>query len=220
MKIVLASKPTKWANHVFDELSNFYEIKYITPTDNIIDSLEQFKPDWIFFFHWSSIIKSDIHLKYKCVTIHTGNLPSDRGGSPIQNQILKGTVFTQVNAIVMADPVDSGDVYCCQPISLQGNLDDIWYSITNATIKLIRECVDNNPTPKPQVGTAQTHPRKTNNELNLGEITLEQVYDQIRMMDGNNYPNSFIEMNGFKFEFNRAKLSNDSIISDVRITKI
>ena len=39
------------------------------------------------------------------------------------------------------------------------------------------------------------------------------------MVDSIDYPNPYLNTQGFKFEFSRAKLDNNSIIADVRITK-
>ena len=39
------------------------------------------------------------------------------------------------------------------------------------------------------------------------------------MLDGLDYPKSFIKIEGFIFEFSRAKLDKDHIIADVKIKK-
>ena len=40
------------------------------------------------------------------------------------------------------------------------------------------------------------------------------------MVDGAGYPLSYMEINGFKLEFSRAKLEDEEILADVRIKKI
>ena len=39
------------------------------------------------------------------------------------------------------------------------------------------------------------------------------------MLDGENYPSTYIEIGKYKLEFSRAKLENGVIISDVRISE-
>ena len=39
------------------------------------------------------------------------------------------------------------------------------------------------------------------------------------MVDDDSYPNPYLEIGEYKIEFNRAKISNNSIIADVKITK-
>ena len=52
----------------------------------------------------------------------------------------------------------------------------------------------------------------------LSSIT--EMYDYIRMLDAEGYPNAYIEIGNFCFEFSRASLkSNEKIIADVRIFK-
>jgi len=216
--IFLVSKKNAWSDKLFSMLDNDFNCFYFND-DSYKENLSK-KPDWIFFFHWSDIVSEKIHKNHKCVVIHTGRLPSDRGGSPIQNQILNGVSESMVNAITMEDSVDSGDIYISLPITLQGSLLDIWMSISKITYQLIKRCVLENPTPSPQIGTPSTYKRIRNNEINLDtKKGLCYTYDQIRMVDAEGYPNAYLIINGFKFEFTSANLNNNSIISDVRITK-
>ena len=39
------------------------------------------------------------------------------------------------------------------------------------------------------------------------------------MVDDNSYPNPYLDINGYRLEFSRAKLENEKIITDVKITK-
>lgn len=90
---------------------------------------------------------------------------------------------------------------------------------THSLNDLIIECVENNPTPVNQKGTPTINKRKLDNHLKLN-CTLEHVYDQIRMLDGDDYPRTHLDIEGFRFEFSRACLSEESILTDVKIFKI
>ena len=118
----------------------------------------------------------------------------------------------------MKEPIDSGAIYHSIPLTLQGNITDIWLSIANITHKLINYCVTNNPKPVPQSGTPQVYKRIKDNLLKFDSVKgLSYIYDQIRMVDNDLYPNSYLDVNGFRLEFSRAKLKNSEVIADVKI---
>ena len=84
--------------------------------------------------------------------------------------------------------------------------------------KLINYCVTNNPKPVPQSGTPQVYKRIKDNLLKFDSVKgLSYIYDQIRMVDNDLYPNSYLDVNGFRLEFSRAKLKNSEVIADVKI---
>jgi len=211
-KILFISKKTMFSEKVFLSLKSHNII-----WENDIDKIFEIKPSIIIVFHWSSLIPKSIYSKFKCVSIHTGNLPHDRGGSPIQNQILRGKKFSKVNLIEVTDPIDSGGIYCFKEISLQGNLDDIWSVITESSIYLLNKFLKMKMDPIPQEGKPKSFKRKTDNKIILNSI--ESIHDQIRMLDGEGYPKSFIEIEGFRFEFSNSSLKNNQIESVVKISK-
>ncbi len=54
------------------------------------EKVNDFKPEYIFFPHWSWIIPSEIYENFKCIVFHMTDLPYGRGGSPLQNLISRG----------------------------------------------------------------------------------------------------------------------------------
>ena len=60
-----------------------------------LDYIKKINPKLIFFPDWSWIIPNEIVQKYQCVCFHESNLPKFRGGSPIQNQIIRGIKKTK-----------------------------------------------------------------------------------------------------------------------------
>ena len=165
-KILVISKDRIWTRRLVQKLSKSEHDSIWTSicSKEMIDNI---KPDWVFFFHWSDIVPKEIHKNYKCVVLHVGNLPKNRGGSPIQNQILEGITNTKINAIKMEESIDGGDIYHSIPVSLQGSLTDIWLSLAETSYKLINYCVKNNPIPIPQKGTPQTYKRIKDNLIKL-----------------------------------------------------
>ena len=184
-----------------------------------MESLSQ-KPDWIVLFHWSEIVPKEILDNSRCVVIHTGNLPKGRGGSPLQNQILDGVVGSKVNAIVMTDELDGGDIYCSLPITLQGSISDIWLSIADRAYELIKNCVINNPIPTKQKGKVQQYKRNKNNILPIDSNDVIEIHKFIQMLDGDTYPNAFLDVGNFRLEFSRSKIDGNEILSDVKIRRV
>ena len=217
MKILIVSKDNLWTRKLVHKL---YKTKYDI-TWSSVGVVDDVKPDWVFFFHWSDIVPKEVYEKYKCAVIHTGNLPKDRGGSPIQNQILNGINNTKVNIIEMSDPVDSGAIYCSHPITLQGNIKDIWLSIADVAFDLILECIIEDPIPKYQVGTPEVYKRIKDNSIKFDSTKdISYIYDQIRMVDDVNYPNAYLDVGEYRLEFSRAKLNHkNEVLADVKISK-
>jgi methionyl-tRNA formyltransferase len=51
----------------------------------------------------------------------------------------------------------------------------------------------------------------------LPTMSLEVIYDYIRMLDGEGYPPAFIKLGNYKLNFSRASLKNGKIVADVEI---
>ena len=218
--IFLVSKKNVWSDHLFSSVKKKYDCKYFNDS-SYIEELQNFnQPDWIFFFHWSSLIPEEIYKNYRCVVIHTGNLPQGRGGSPIQNQILDGVIESRVNAITVERTIDSGDIYHSLPITLQGSLYDIWMVIAHRACSLIKKCVDENLTPTQQVGEVQTYKRRKDNKVPFENTdNIFQIYKFIQMLDADGYPNPYFKIGNYKIEFSRAKIEKDNILCDVKIKR-
>jgi len=65
------------------------------------------------------------------------------------------------------------------------------------------------------------------NEFIILKIYTYKIYDFIRMLDNEEYPNPYIEIGNYKLEFNRAprmchqwNFNGEKIHSDVIITKL
>ena len=73
----------------------------------------------------------------------------------------------------------------------------------------------------PQVGKPVVFKRRNPKQSDMSELEkLEDVFNHIRMLDAEGYPNAYIEKGEFKYEFTRASIKADgSIIADVRIIK-
>ena len=220
-KLIFASKNNYWSNYLYDQLSINDSRWQNIRDNNELCSLDLGLVDYIFFFHWSDIVSSEIYNNCECVVIHTSNLPEGKGGSPIQNQIMDGIIQSSVNLLRMEREVDAGPVYCSSPITLQGNLFDIWMSIAKIASRLIKKCVDENLDPQPQPELmSPVYKRRKDNALPLGNPDINVVYNFIQMLDAEGYPDSNITLGNYSLHFSRAKiLSENEILCDVRIKR-
>ena len=183
-----------------------------------IDFLTQTRPEFIFFPHWSYIISPAIFNNFECIIFHMTDLPFGRGGSPLQNLISRGIYQTQISALKCEEGIDSGPIYLKKPLLLQGRAEDIYQKANLVIEDMIVEIIQNKITPIPQDGEIVSFKRRKPEEGNLATLDkLVKVYDYIRMLDANNYPNAFIETDKLVFEFSNAILSGDEIQANVKI---
>lgn len=221
MNIIIAYSKPWYKNIILDLTKKYPEIcihAIETQVNLTVSNLDEIRPDYIFFPHWSFFIDESIYEKYNCVIFHMTDLPFGRGGSPLQNLIARGIYETKISAIQCVKELDAGPIYLKVPLALYGNAEEIYMRAASTVAEMISHIIDNNPEPTPQVGEVVEFKRRQPHEGNIAELeTLEQVYDYIRMLDADGYPKAFIEMGKFVFEFDRSALKEGEICADVRI---
>jgi methionyl-tRNA formyltransferase len=184
----------------------------ITQIQNQIENGESF--DVIFFPHYSKIVPNDFLEVNNCVGFHTGDLPNDRGGTPIQNKILRGEYNTRVSAIKLTKELDAGDILCSEPISIEnGTIEEILKEISRLIAGLVRIVMTENPIPVPQNKHTQLSTRLNPeaSELNIDSLSVKQIYDRIRMLDGLDYPPAYIQFDRYRILLSNAKLQNNHL---------
>lgn len=173
--------------------------------------------DCIFFPHFSSMVHKDIYSKYRCIGFHTGDLPRDRGGSPIQNKILKMEYSTTVSAFEITEKVDSGPIYAQRPIDLsEGTIEEILRKISLTTSSLMREIIEGNLKPYAQKGTPTYHQRLTpaDSIIPIDIVSARNLYDRIRMVDGLDYPRAYLEWGKFKVTLTNAQFKDGKVSAE------
>ena len=177
--------------------------------------------DYIFFLHWSKLIPKEIYENYRCVVFHMTDLPFGRGGSPLQNLIVRGFTETKISAIRVEQGLDTGDIYLKKDLSLYGTAEEIFLRAGVVMFEMMKEITENKIIPEPQKGKPVLFKRRTPEDGSIEHIdTIEQIYDHIRMLDAEGYPRAFLVNRTIKFEFSGATLKADgSICADVKISK-
>ena len=169
----------------------------ITKKNNLnIKVIKKINPKIIFFPHWSYRVNKNIFKKYKCICFHTAPLPFGRGGSPIQNLIKKNFKKSPICAVKMTEDLDAGPIYIKKVISLSGPLNKIFERISLKIFEMIKILMTKEINPKKQSGKILIFKRikERNSEIN-NELNLKKIYDKIRMLDADSYPNAFVVRN-------------------------
>jgi methionyl-tRNA formyltransferase len=187
-----------------------------------LNYIKKLNPDLIFFPHWNYIINKNIFNNFKCIGFHSSPLPYGRGGSPVQNMIVRNKTFTDVCAFQINQKLDSGPIYERKKVSLKGSGDKIFSRIYLIIFKMIQRLEKKLPKPKKQSGRVTFFKRRKPHQSNLLNIkNINEIYNLIRMMDVNqaNYPKAFIENNKIIYKFKDVKLKNDKIEAKVDILR-
>ena len=205
MKIIIANS-TKLHKKLEKDLSDEYDSLVVTKKEDLISKkIKKFKPDYIFFLHWGYKIPGEIYKNYKCIVFHMTDLPFGRGGSPLQNLIVRNYKYTRLSAIEVVEDFDAGDVYLKKNLSLSGTADQIFLRADKIIKEMISKIILKNIVPRPQKGPVTIFKRRTPEESNIAKLeSLSEVYDYIRMLDGIGYPKAFIETDNLKLEFSKA----------------
>ena len=225
MKILIATIK-QWnideANRLKEKYKNKHEIRLVTTKEELNpDFVNDYKPDYIFFPHWSDYIPKSIFENYECVVFHMTDLPFGRGGSPLQNLIVRGIKETKISALRVSKGLDEGPIYMKENMTLEGSATEIFTRVSHVIFNtMIPRFLDEKPVAVPQEGEVVEFKRRTKEDGQLKpEMSLETIYDYIRMLDAEGYPNAFMKMGEYTLEFTNASIENGEVTATVRFKK-
>jgi len=225
MKIVIATIKS-WNIKNAKRLQQLYDnkVEFILITDKsqlTYEKLKEINPKYIFFPHWSWIIPKEIYENFTCIVFHMTDLPFGRGGSPLQNLIVRGIQETKISAIKVDGGIDTGDVYMKKDLNLNGTAEEIFMRGSKIIFnEMIPQMIENEIIPQKQQGEVVEFKRRKPEQSEIkSDLSLEQIYDYIRMLDGEGYPRAFIRFGPYTLKFSRASLKEGKIIADVEITE-
>lgn len=218
---LVGSKP--WDRRLFDEVVSRYEGEwhFIGAPDELSPvSIRIINPRYTFFLDWSWKVPADIVDNFECVCFHMTDVPYGRGGSPLQNLIMRGRHETKLTALRMTADFDAGPVYLKEPLSLEGSAEEIYLRAAELSASMIQKIIHGELQPVPQQGEVVNFKRRKPEESKItAPDSLKDLYDFIRMLDAEGYPQAFLESAGFRFEFSRAALYDGRVVADVKITR-
>lgn len=195
-----------------------YNISIFTQKEELTyKNIERIAPKYIFFPHWSWIIPPRIYQNFNCVVFHMTDLPYGRGGSPLQNLITNKVYDTKISAIKVDSGMDTGKIYMKEDFHIGlGSAEEIFQKASDLIFsKIIPYILDNNPIPYEQKGEVVEFKRRTPDEsniLNANIVSLADLYDFIRMLDGEGYPKAFLKIGDLRFLFSEVHKKADRLV--------
>ncbi len=204
-----------WSIKLYEKLSKTHNnfLLLNSPKKLTFSFVKKLNPEFIFFPDWSWIIPKKITSNYKCICFHESNLPKFRGGSPLQNQIIRGITKTKTTAFLMSDGLDEGNIILQRSLSLNGNIEEIFSRMIDNDFKMIEKIIAGNYKLTKQKGKPSIFKRRKpeDSELDSSSHSLEYFYNFIRMLD-DPYPNAFIKLGNKKLilknpQFKKGKLT-------------
>lgn len=218
----MGSKP--WNRKLFDEVISRYEGEWHFIESREVLTLEKISsidPRFLFFLHWSWKVPDEIVDGFECVCFHMTDVPFGRGGSPLQNLIVRCQQESKVTALRMTRELDAGPVYLKERLSLEGRAEEIYIRAGEVAAQMIARIIQAEIVAVPQTGEVVMFKRRKPEESNIAKLqSLSQLYDHIRMLDAEEYPHAFLEAGQFRMEFVRAVRHSDRIVAEVSITQV
>ncbi len=187
-----------------------------------LDFLSKIKPKYIFFPHWSWIIPNEIFESFDSVVFHMTDLPFGRGGSPLQNLIVRGIYDTKISAIKVEEGLDTGPIYFKYNVNIsEGNVADILSKVSEIIFfTMIPRFINEELVPHKQEGEAVVFKRRKPSQSEIPEgLSTRQLYDYIRMLDGEGYPTAYKDVGDLRIYFKNAKLEQENLTAEVNITR-
>ena len=221
MKKVLCITYRDWACNIYDMLQEVMpniNFKIIRAKEDYDESIiDEYNPDIILWYGWSWIVPEKIINKYTSLCLHPSPLPQFRGGSPIQNQIIRNIKISAVSIFKMGNGIDNGDVIDQVPLSLLGDIPAIFTRMTDigftSTYKIITQLERGEQLKlykqNEDIATEYKRRKPSQSEITIDELqnnTVEHIHNKIRMLIGP-YPSAYIkDKDGNKLFIIRGKL--------------
>lgn len=188
--------------------------------DLIEDTLHRLNPEMIFFVDWSWIIPTNIINNFMCIGFHSAPLPKFRGGSPIQNQIIRGITETKISAFVMDHGVDTGDLLIQRDLDLGGSLSKIFERMSPIIFEMIDDIIAGSFVRIKQSGAGSYYKRRMPEESQIDfNNEIKYLYNFIRMLE-DPYPNAFLDIDGKRILFKQATMKKDTIFANIEIKEL
>lgn len=224
-KIIIATLKT-WNIKNYKKLGELYpEFSFFLvqkEQDLTLEFVKKIKPKYIFFPHWSFYIPKELYENYECVVFHMSDLPFGRGGSPLQNLILRNIKKTKISALRVCEELDAGDIYLKKSLDIsKGSAEQIYKKASKLIFfKMIPRFFKAQIKAKPQKGEVIVFKRRKAEQSRLNTLqnpNLNELYNFIRMLDAPTYPKAFLEFENFKLDLSKVRYKNQKLIGRFEI---
>lgn len=203
----------EWAKEIYKNIKKDKNTRFLfhSKKQGLEIKIKKTSPNIILFYGWSWFIKKSIYEKYTCFMLHPSKLPKFRGGSPIQNQIIRGVKNSAVTIFKINNKVDGGDIYFQKKLSLEGSLQDIFNKIINIGTTGTNKILYGKVRIKKQTHKNSTYFYRLNenqSEITQNELkkkSIQYLFNKIRMLS-DPYPNPFIRFGKKKLIIKKIKI--------------
>ena len=189
--------------HILGEHQHRHQLHFVSDKEELRLALDNFEYDAVFLVGWSWIIPPEVCEHNYMVGVHPSDLPNYAGGTPLQHQILEGVLDSQCSLFRITPELDGGGIVGQAPLSLRGNMSDVFSSLADATVRLFSDFthaweVGGGPPPeRMQVHTEPPRKRLKPRDSELtehlfGKLNARQLYDFIRCRE-DPYPNVYVK---------------------------
>ena len=166
--------------------------RYIVKFSNKINTV--LNQDIVFFINLTKIIKKVFLKRNKLnIVIHASDLPKDKGGAPLQWQILKGKNQISLCLFEAKKKIDSGDIIMKTKINFDGSElnKELREKQSQIMIKLIKNFLDIYPNlnMKKQIGKSTLNRLRTpqDSEVDINK-SIKSQFNLMRIADNDKYP--------------------------------
>jgi len=202
-----------YAVRLYKKLAKRYDIVLLSdPKQMTFEFVRKINPKIIFFPDWSWIVPENIINSFLCICFHESNLPKFRGGSPLQNQIIRGIEKTKSTAFIMTRGLDEGDILLQKDLSLKGSLAEIFDRMMENDYDMAVKIISGKYRRRKQSGKPTVFKRRKPEESELRSLNYDNkyLYNFIRMLS-DPYPNAFLRIRGRRIIFKSARYNGKKL---------
>ena len=178
--------------------------------------LNKYNVKLVLCYGWSWIIPKKIHENFICVGLHPSKLPNFKGGSPIQNQIIKGIKSTYISVFRINKDIDGGGIFQQRKVNISVSLKKIFSQLTKVGFyiskDLLEKFINGNLKFKKQKKYNKVYKRRTPKESlfdlkKVKKITFAKFNNFVRALN-DPYPNAYFCLNKKAYKVNSIKKIN------------
>ncbi len=213
MNVVFAGY-RKWALDAFVQVISRTKNQIGTPRIvSTPEELNRIEGSVILGAGWSWILPESVIEKNEVIAlIHPSDLPEYAGGSPIQHQIIDGIVDTKASLFKVTKDLDAGPIFLKEEMSLAGNMNQIFKSLTDASVLLMTKFISSYPDldEAPQVLSERVVKKRLqpkDSKIERKEFErhdTKKLYNLIRCRE-EPYPNVYIEDEKGRLYFSKVR---------------
>lgn len=171
-------------------------------------------PNIIFYIGWSELVNKKIFDNFLCICLHPSKLPLFRGGSPLQNQIIRNINSSSITLFKINKFIDGGPITHQLSFSLSGDICAIFKRIEIRGFllisKFINDFVDKKVVfKKHKLSKYKIYKRRKSSQSylnfkNLKHIKYVYFKNFVRMLTGP-YPNAYTFLDKYKIKILKIK---------------